>query len=99
MTIAELELWALRRNWGQTRRDSMATFLSEYVAVMADHRLCQIWAMVRDQARRNGRPIEVADAWIAATTISLGVPLLTNNYADYVGVNDLTVVPLLDQTP
>jgi predicted nucleic acid-binding protein len=37
--------------------------------------------------------IHVADAWIAATAILLGVPLITNNHADYAGVNDLALLP------
>lgn len=34
-----------------------------------------------DRARRRGRPIQIADAWIAATVLALGVPPVTNNHA------------------
>jgi predicted nucleic acid-binding protein len=40
-------------------------------------------------ARRNGRRIETADAWIAATALLYDVPLLTHNKADYLGVPGL----------
>jgi predicted nucleic acid-binding protein len=34
----------------------------------------------------------VADAWIAATALALGVPLVTNNPSDYGGVDRLTIL-------
>jgi predicted nucleic acid-binding protein len=40
-------------------------------------------------ARRNGRRIETADAWIAATALLYDAPLLTHNEADYLGVPGL----------
>ena len=48
---------------------------------------------VADTARRNGRPIQTADAWIAATAIALDVPLCTNNREDYAGVDALRLPP------
>ena len=93
MTIAELDRWALQRNWGQARQARMATFLEQFVIVVADRALCRRWAEAGDQARRNGRPIQTADAWIAATALALGVPLVTNNRADFVGVADLLILP------
>jgi tRNA(fMet)-specific endonuclease VapC len=40
-------------------------------------------------ARRNGRRIETADAWIAATALLYNAPLLTHNKSDYLGVPGL----------
>lgn len=93
MTIAELDRWAIERNWGQARQERMAAFLEQFVIVMADRSLCRTWALVGDEARRNGRPIQTADAWIAATAISLGLPLVTNNQNDFAGVNSLVLLP------
>jgi len=45
-----------------------------------------------DSAKRNGRPIAAADAWIAATALHLGVPLISHNKNHFVGVNHLTVI-------
>jgi predicted nucleic acid-binding protein len=45
-----------------------------------------------DGARRQGRPIQTADAWIAATALHLNVPLVTHNPHDYRGVIGLTVL-------
>jgi predicted nucleic acid-binding protein len=58
----------------------------------ADEALCRLWGEVWTRARRNGRPIQVADGWIAATALALDVPLLTHKPADFIGVDGLTVL-------
>jgi len=40
-------------------------------------------------ARRNGRRIETAGAWIASTALLYVAPLLTHNKTDYLGVPGL----------
>lgn len=57
-----------------------------------DRALCLRWAEATDSALRNGNPIQAADAWIAATALLAGVPLVTNNPTDYAGVDSLTVL-------
>jgi tRNA(fMet)-specific endonuclease VapC len=93
MTVAELDRWALERNWGLQRQERMAALLEQFAIVMANRSLCRTWARVGDQARRKGRPIQVADVWIAATAIELGLPLVTNNHGDFAGVDDLILLP------
>lgn len=93
MTMAELDLWALSRKWGARRQTLLAEFLDQFIVVMADRDLCRVWATVVGQTRADGRPIPASDAWIAATAISLGVPLLTHNRAHFAGVAGLIVLP------
>ena len=93
MTVAELDRWILSRNWGQPRRERLEAFLQQFLLVLPDREMCRTWAEVEYQARRNGRPIQVADAWIAATAVSLRVPLVTHNRADYAGVSGLVLAP------
>jgi tRNA(fMet)-specific endonuclease VapC len=92
MTVAELDRWALSRDWGPVRMAAMERHLRRFVLYPFDRTLCRRWAEVIDGARRQGRPIQTADAWIAATALHLGVPLVTHNPADYAGVLGLTVV-------
>jgi predicted nucleic acid-binding protein len=99
MTIAELDRWSLSRNWGQARIDRMEYFLSNFTVVLVDRTLCRTWARVTNQAQQKGRPIQAADGWIAASAVSLGVPLITNNRAHYAGVDDLIVIPEQPPTP
>jgi predicted nucleic acid-binding protein len=93
MTIAELDRWAPQRGRGPQRLERLAEFLEQFTIVLVDRELCRAWAEVSDRARRNGRPIQAADAWIAATALMLGVPLVTNNRADFAGVSSLQLLP------
>src|SRR5687767_12939701 len=72
MTVAELDQWAMARNWGTARRAEFARFLTRFAIIMPDRDMCRIWAEVTQQARRNGRPIMAADAGVAATAMSIG---------------------------
>lgn len=92
MTVAELDLWALRYHWGGPRKRQMETYLRRFAIYPFDRALCLHWAEVTDSARRSGRPILTADAWIAATALLAGVPLITHNPSDYAAVHGLTVL-------
>jgi predicted nucleic acid-binding protein len=92
MTIAELDQWALTRGWGGRRRQQLLDHLDLFTTILVDRQMCHLWASVMVQARSSGRPIQVADAWVAATALRLGVPLITNNHGDYAGVTDLTLI-------
>jgi predicted nucleic acid-binding protein len=93
MTVAELERWAVRRDWGMARREQMAEFLNQFTLILVNRALCHTWAEVSDRARRRGRPIQTADAWIAATALALDVPLVTNNRDGFAGVPGLSLLP------
>ncbi len=93
MTVAELDRWALERDWGETRRIRMERHLRNFVVHPFDRALCLRWAEATDGARRKGRPISVADACgAAATALHHGVPLVTNNPDHYAGVEGLTTI-------
>jgi tRNA(fMet)-specific endonuclease VapC len=91
-TVAELRQWALLRNWGDSRRRKMESFISQFTIVHSDDQLCSTWATVRKNAVLAGRPIDVADAWVAATAILYRVPLVTHNKRHFAGVAGLTVL-------
>lgn len=50
------------------------------------------WAEVTVAAERRGRRIDCADAWIAATALLYGVPLVTHNRPHYAGVPGLALI-------
>jgi predicted nucleic acid-binding protein len=91
MTVAELDHWAARFKWGLARRQALERFLQSFSVVYVDRPLCRLWADVTDRAQRKGRPIDVADAWIATTALALNVPLVTHNPDDYAAIPNLTV--------
>jgi len=92
MTLAELDRWVLERNWGAARRASLAAHLRQFTVYPYDRALCRQWAEVTHQARLRGRPIQCADAWVAATAMLYGAPLITHDPRDYAGVPGLTVI-------
>ena len=92
MTIAELDQWAEQNNWGQARRQRLDQHLAKFVLHPFDRDLCRCWARIRDQVRRNGFLIGVADAWIAATAVLHQVPLVSHNADDYRGIPGLTLI-------
>ena len=92
MTVAELERWALQRNWGEAKRVIMAERLRQFVLPPISRELCQRWAQVTDGARRNGFSVSCADAWIAATAIFLNIPLITNNRRDFELIDRLQLI-------
>ena len=97
MTVAELERWALQRNWGEAKRVIMAERLRQFVLPPISRELCQRWAQVTDGARRNGFSVSCADAWIAATALTYNIPLITHNASDFRGIENLTIVSEQDQ--
>jgi tRNA(fMet)-specific endonuclease VapC len=92
MTLAELERWTLERSWGSTRKAELAKHLTNYTVLPAGRELCAKWAEVSWEARKKGRPIQTADAWIAATALHYQVPLITNNASDYTMISGLELL-------
>ncbi|HXG63664.1 MAG TPA: PIN domain-containing protein [Blastocatellia bacterium] len=92
MTLAEIDRWALEKNWGERRKRGMKEFWHGFIVLHSTRSLCLKWAEAITIARRNGRPIRTADGWIAATALLHGLPLVTHNAKHYAGVDGLTVI-------
>ena len=92
MSLAELERWPLERNWAAFRRAELAQHLTRYVVLPTSRELCAKWAEVSWEARRKGRPIQTADAWIAASALHYQVPLITHNASDYEMISHLQLL-------
>ncbi len=95
MTLAELTLWADRRSWEAERRKRLSQFLTNFKICHSDESLCETWASIRHKAFAGGQPIEVADAWIAATAVYLDVPLVTHNRKHFDHVQHLRLAPVV----
>jgi tRNA(fMet)-specific endonuclease VapC len=91
-TRAELELWALIRNWGPRRRTDLHAYLRNFVLANADEDVCLRWAEVQANAQKQGHPISVSDAWIAATALVQDVPLVPHNPDDFKNVPGLSII-------
>jgi predicted nucleic acid-binding protein len=91
-TEAELLRGALAAKWGARRREHLESRLRRYVVEPSSYRLSMFWAHAMDSAKRNGKPIAAADAWVAATALHLDVPLISHNKMHFIGVDSLTVI-------
>lgn len=93
MTVAELYQWTALHQWGTPRIKRLETHLEAVYAVLPfDVNVCRYWGDVRAECQRAGRPISAQDAWIAATALAFGVPLLTNNSDDFMAVSGLQML-------
>jgi tRNA(fMet)-specific endonuclease VapC len=92
MTLAELWQWAAQRNWGETKRRKLQRHIQTFTILHSDDELCLKWAEAVESGRRNGRPIDTADAWVAATALLHNVPVVTHNRKHFAGVDGLTII-------
>lgn len=92
MSLAELRRWTLERNWSERRRQELEDYLTRYLILHSDDQMCNRWAQAMNSARLRGRPIGPADAWVAATSLLLHIPLVTHNGAHYTGIEGLRVI-------
>lgn len=89
MTVAELQLWAIQARWGDARKWSLQSYMKSFAVLPYNASLCRIWAEVMASTRAQGRPIQTADAWIAATALLFDLPLVTHNRSDFLAVRGL----------
>ena len=93
MTWAELMRGSLSRKWGDKRRRKLADFVkSTYVVIESKEAINRAWGEVIEEAREKGRVIRTADAWIAATAAATGVPLMSNNRADFECLDSIQLI-------
>ena len=91
---AELMLWPVANKWEDPRRAVLAQQIALYTTLYPDEHTCAIWAEIVGQCRRAGRPIQTADAWIAASARQWACPLVTTDFRDYAAIEDLDVLPI-----
>jgi tRNA(fMet)-specific endonuclease VapC len=96
-TVAEMRFGALLRNWGVARLRALDDYLSQYEIVESSRPITNAWATLRVESQRMGRTIERQDAWIAATAIHLGLPLVTHNAAHFNHLSGLRVLTEADR--
>jgi predicted nucleic acid-binding protein len=93
MTVGELRAGVLAADDVETRDRRLATltWVLMMEPVPVDGRVADSWALLRIRLRDSGQRMPVNDSWIAATAMSLGVPVITQD-DDYVEVEGLQVI-------
>lgn len=93
ITIGELRAGVLAATDVEVRNRRLTT-LTQALAldpVPIDEAVAEAWAVLRVRLRDLGLRMPVNDAWIAATAMSLGVPVVTQD-EDYVTLPGLDVI-------
>ncbi|MFC3861167.1 PIN domain-containing protein [Deinococcus antarcticus] len=91
-SLAELDVWARRANWGARRTADFHAYLAPYTIIYPDERILEQYAFARFESLKVGIQIDPADAWIAATALALRCPLVTHTAADFAGVPNLKLI-------
>lgn len=93
ITVGELRLGVLAAE-GVEERDRRLATLTQVLAmkpVAVDECVAEAWAKLRVLLRDAGEGMPVNDSWIAATALSLDVPVVTQDH-DYVELPELPVI-------
>ncbi len=93
ITVGELRAGVLAAQDVEVRDRRLVT-LTEVMSLEPlpiDQRVAEAWARLRVVLRDMGKRMPVNDSWIAATAISLGVPVVTQD-DDYVELPGLDVI-------
>ncbi len=77
-----------RRSWN---RQALADFLSTVRVAPIDEHIVETYAEVRAYLEASGQRIGPHDTWIAAHSLALGLPLVTNNMREFSRVPELVV--------
>ena len=93
ITLAELRAGVLAAVDVATRDLRLATLTEalQLDAVPIDQTIAESWARLRLLLREAGLKMPVNDSWIAATAMSLGVPVVTQD-DDYVDLSGFSVI-------
>lgn len=78
-TLEELWFGANKDEWGDRRQNQLRRNLDQYTVIWPNREMVDISASLRSQREKMGRRLNTADAWVAATALTLQCPLATHN--------------------
>lgn len=92
VTVGEMYYGAEKKQWGEKKRKLLETTLRNFVVIPYDHEIARCYGKLVAEREREGRPISLADAWIAACAVRHATPLVTHNSGDFEKIVDLQIV-------
>lgn len=98
-TTAELVRWALARKWGKELRARLDEFIRACLVIPWSGPLSEKWAEVCEEGRKRGMECEAGDAWIGATAILYGIPLVSHNRIHYEWMKELGLDLICEAPP
>ena len=92
VTVAEMQYGAERAGWGEKRRQKLEEHLKNFVVLPYHNDIAKVYARVVVERERSGRTISWPDAWIAATALWHGIPLVSHDtdFSDIAGLQLVT---------
>lgn len=88
-TIFELYVGALLSDNQQNKLEDIASLLNWFNVVDINREIMFITAKIHVDLRMRGLTIEIQDILIAASAVSMNLPLLTNNKKHFKNIKDL----------
>ncbi|HEY2577278.1 MAG TPA: type II toxin-antitoxin system VapC family toxin [Streptosporangiaceae bacterium] len=83
VTLGELTQWAELRQWGRRNRDALENWLGGVIILPYSEDVARTWGRISAAAIQRGRARPANDTWIAACTLTHGLPLATLNLKDF----------------
>ena len=90
-TLEELWYGAYSRGWGDRRKNELARHIEQYEVIWPNLEIVDLCARLRSEQKDAGRELQEADAWIAATAISLDCPLASHD-RDFSSIHGLQLI-------
>ena len=90
-TLEELWHGVYTGGWGHKRKNKLVGHIKQYTVIWSSAELVNICAQLRAERKADGRTLQSADAWIAATAILLQCPLASHD-RDFSGIPGLAVI-------
>jgi len=90
VTFAELYRGAVKAKWGMKRMGFLEQTLESYRVLHSTPEVCQWWAVIRNERRK--QPISSEDAWIAATALAYDLTLVTHDAGDFQNIRGLRIL-------
>ncbi len=93
-TQAELFQWLFLRPFSEQNRERLLAHIRAHVVLPYDHELAWTWAEMTAYCKKKGIGLSDADAdaWIAATALRHGLPLVTHNRRHFDHVPGLILI-------
>jgi len=92
ITVAELEFGVQKSRYPSQNQEALEQFLLPLVILDFDHEAARVYGKIRALLENQGRVIGALDMFIAAHTLSLNLPLATNNVKEFSRVPGLKVI-------
>jgi len=92
ITLSELRYGVAKSTHQEKNAKALDEFITTLEVVSFDEEAAHVYGKIRATLEKAGTPIGAMDMLIAAHTVSLGIPLVTNNTREFERITSLKVV-------